>query len=151
MAPDACTAKPRAPHVLQHGQDTCRTPPLLPDVRRHDWNSCKATHHLTHVEHHALVACAETPRAWSIHLVLLNVRMHVLLPCTATPRASVDTQLSGQWKSRSEHSHQATPCFSVHSSDFGPSGKFLTRDKSRIFFYSHSDVLKIFNKLQTPL
>ncbi|KAF2577303.1 hypothetical protein F2Q68_00005242 [Brassica cretica] len=119
MAPDACTAKPRAPHVLQHGQDTCRTPPLLPDVRRHDWNSCKAPHHLTHVEHHALVACAETPRAWSIHLVLLHVRMHVLLLCTATPRASVDTQLSGQWKPRSEHSHQATPCFSVHSSDFG--------------------------------
>ncbi|KAF3551110.1 hypothetical protein DY000_02008014 [Brassica cretica] len=118
MAPDACTAKPRAPHVLQHGQDTCRTPPLLPDVRRHDWNSCKATHHLTHVEHHALVACAETPHAWSIHLVLLHIRMHVLLPCTATPRASVDTQLSGQRKPRSEHSHQATSCFSVHSSDF---------------------------------
>ncbi|KAF2589461.1 hypothetical protein F2Q70_00039299 [Brassica cretica] len=36
MAPDACAATPRAPHVFQHGQDTCRTPPLLPDVRLHD-------------------------------------------------------------------------------------------------------------------
>ncbi|KAF3603637.1 hypothetical protein F2Q69_00034922 [Brassica cretica] len=87
MVPDACAATPHAPHVFQHGQDTCRTPPLLPYVRLHDWNSCKATHHLTHVDQHALVACAETPRAWSIHLVLLHVRLNVLLPCTATPRA----------------------------------------------------------------
>ncbi|KAF3535189.1 hypothetical protein F2Q69_00020000 [Brassica cretica] len=41
MAPDACTATPRASHVLQHGQDSCKAPPLLPDVRLHDWNSCK--------------------------------------------------------------------------------------------------------------
>ncbi|KAF2551735.1 hypothetical protein F2Q68_00033696 [Brassica cretica] len=114
MAPDACAATPRAPHVFQHGQDTCRTPPLLPDVRLHVWNSYKATHHLTHVDQHASVACAETPRAWSIHLVLLHVRLHVLLPCTETPRASVDTQLSGQLTPCSEHSHQATSCFSIH-------------------------------------
>ncbi|WZZ60558.1 hypothetical protein YC2023_060665 [Brassica napus] len=63
MAPNACAATPRVPHVFQHGQDTCRTPPLLPDARLHDWNSCKATHHLTHVDQHASVACAETPRA----------------------------------------------------------------------------------------
>ncbi|KAF2578100.1 hypothetical protein F2Q68_00005239 [Brassica cretica] len=100
---------------LIHGQYTCRTPPLLPDVRLHDRNSCKATHYLTHVDHHASVACVETPRAWSIHLVLLHVRLHVLLPCMATPRASVDTQLAGQLTPRSEHSHQATSCFSVHS------------------------------------
>ncbi|KAF3551105.1 hypothetical protein DY000_02008012 [Brassica cretica] len=136
---------------LIHGQYTCRTPPLLPEVTLHDRNSCKGTHYLTHVDHHASVACAETPRAWSIHLVLLHVRLHVLLPCMATPRASVDPQLAGQLTPRSEHSHQATSCFSVHSFDFGPSGKFLTRDQSRIFFYSHSDVLNIFNKLKTPL
>ncbi|WZZ78287.1 hypothetical protein YC2023_098859 [Brassica napus] len=93
MAPDAFAATPRAPHVFQHGQDTCRTPPLLPD--------------------HASVACAETPRAWSIHLVLLHVRLHVLLPCMVTPEASIGTQLAGQLTPRSEHSHQATSCFSV--------------------------------------
>ncbi|KAG2247478.1 hypothetical protein Bca52824_087106 [Brassica carinata] len=27
---------------------------------------------------------AETPRAWSIHLVLLHVRLHVQLPCSDT-------------------------------------------------------------------
>nr|VDD54439.1 unnamed protein product [Brassica oleracea] len=59
----------------------------------HAWSACKKPHQYTHVDQHASVACAETPRAWSIHLVLLHVRLHVLLPCTATPRASVDTQL----------------------------------------------------------
>nr|VDD20513.1 unnamed protein product [Brassica oleracea] len=87
MAPDACAVAPRAPHVFQHGQDTCRTPPLLPDVRLHDWHSCKAPQHHTHGWPHASVACAATPRAWSIHLVLLHVRLHVLLPCMVTPRA----------------------------------------------------------------
>ncbi|KAF2580565.1 hypothetical protein F2Q68_00005530 [Brassica cretica] len=151
MAPDACATTPRAPHVFLHSQDTGRTPPILPDVSLHDWNSCKATHYLTHLDQHALVACAETPRAWSIHLVHLHVRLHVLLPCTVTPQASVDTQLAGQLTPRSEHSHQATSCLSVHSSDFCPSGKFLTRDQSRIFSYSHPDVLIIINKLQTLL
>ncbi|KAF2553379.1 hypothetical protein F2Q70_00036840 [Brassica cretica] len=99
MAPDACAATPRATHVWLHLQDTCRTPPLLPDVRLHDWNACKTRHQYTHVDQHASVACAETPRAWSIHLVLLHVRQHVQLPCTATPRASVDTQLAG-WLTR---------------------------------------------------
>ncbi|KAG5384610.1 hypothetical protein IGI04_036080 [Brassica rapa subsp. trilocularis] len=95
MAPDACTATPRAPHVLQHGQDSCRVPPLLPDVRLHDWNSCKVPQHHTHGWPHASVACVETPRAWSIHVVLLHVKLHVQLPCTnvlaiciGTPRAS---------------------------------------------------------------
>ncbi|KAF3540596.1 hypothetical protein F2Q69_00023292 [Brassica cretica] len=63
MAPDACTATRRAPHVLQHVQDSCRAPPLLPDVRLHDWNSCKAPQKLTHGWPHASVTCAETPRA----------------------------------------------------------------------------------------
>ncbi|KAF2548923.1 hypothetical protein F2Q70_00023605 [Brassica cretica] len=96
MAPDACAATPRAPHGWLHVQDTCRTPPLLPDVRD---TSCSV----------------DPPRAF------LHVRLHVQLPCTATPRASGDTQLAGQLTPRSEHSHQATSCFSVHSSDFGPS------------------------------
>ncbi|KAF3573284.1 hypothetical protein F2Q69_00063071 [Brassica cretica] len=98
-----------------------QAPPLLPDARLHDWNSCKAPQQLTHGWPHASVTCAATPRAWSIHLVLLHVRLHVLLPCTVTPRASIDTQLAGQLTPRSEHSHQAISCFSVHSSDFDPS------------------------------
>ncbi|KAF3500312.1 hypothetical protein F2Q69_00042881 [Brassica cretica] len=93
MGPDACAAAPRAPHVRLHVQDTCRTPPLLPHVRMHACSACKKPHQYTHVDQHASIACAETPHAWSIHLVLLHVRLHVLLPCTATPRASVDTQL----------------------------------------------------------
>nr|VDD46776.1 unnamed protein product [Brassica oleracea] len=36
MAPNACAATPRAPHVWLHVQDTCRTLTLLPDVRLHD-------------------------------------------------------------------------------------------------------------------
>ncbi|KAF3543476.1 hypothetical protein DY000_02002234 [Brassica cretica] len=86
MAPDACAAAPRAPHVRLHVQDTCRTPPLLPHVRMHAWSACKKPHQYTHVDQHASVACAETPRAWSIHLVLLHVRLHVLLPCTLVYR-----------------------------------------------------------------
>ncbi|KAF2596380.1 hypothetical protein F2Q68_00008398 [Brassica cretica] len=85
MAPDACTATPRVPHVLQHGQDSCRVSPLLPDVRLHDWNSCKAPHQLTHGWPHASVACFGCMRALSIHLVLLHVSLHVLIPCTVTP------------------------------------------------------------------
>ncbi|KAF3525214.1 hypothetical protein F2Q69_00045941 [Brassica cretica] len=101
MATDACAAAPRAPYVWLHVQDTCRTPPLLPHVRMHAWSACKTPHQYTHVDQHASVACAETPRAWSLHLVLLCVRLHGLLPCTATPRASVDTQLL-RWVERSE-------------------------------------------------
>ncbi|WZY72168.1 LOW QUALITY PROTEIN: hypothetical protein YC2023_004408 [Brassica napus] len=94
MAPDACTAAPRAPHGWLHVQDTCRTPPLLPDVRLHDWNSCKAPQqHHTHGWPHASVACVATSRAWPLHLVLLCVRLHGLLPCTSTPPPCVDTQL----------------------------------------------------------
>ncbi|KAF2566162.1 hypothetical protein F2Q70_00025799 [Brassica cretica] len=93
MAPDACTAAPRAPHGWLHVQDTCRTPPLPPDVRLHDCSSCKAPQHHTHGWPHASVAYADTPRAWSIHLVLLHVKLHVQLPCTFTPHPCVDTQL----------------------------------------------------------
>ncbi|KAF3513293.1 hypothetical protein F2Q69_00006009 [Brassica cretica] len=149
MAPDACAATPRAPHVFQHSQDTCRTPPLLPDVRLYDWNSCTATHHLTHVDQHASVACAETPRAWLIHLVLLHVRLHVLLPCTATTRASVYTQLDRWLTPRSEPMQRATSSFSIHSPDCGPSGNFLIRDEPQIFFCSRSYEFNIFNKLQS--
>ncbi|KAF3552337.1 hypothetical protein DY000_02002708 [Brassica cretica] len=63
MAPDACAAAPRAPHVWLHVYDTCRTPPLLPDVRLHDYNSGKAPQQHTHVDQHASVACAKTLRA----------------------------------------------------------------------------------------
>ncbi|KAG5384924.1 hypothetical protein IGI04_036394 [Brassica rapa subsp. trilocularis] len=93
MAPDACTVTPRAPHVLQHGQESCRAPPLLPVVRLHDWNSCKAPQHHTHGWPHASVACVATSRAWPLHLVLLCVRLHGLLSCTSTPPPCVDTQL----------------------------------------------------------
>ena len=148
MAPDACTATPRAPHGWLHVQDTCRTPPLLPDVRLHDWSSCKAPHILTHVDQHASVACVATSRAWPIQLVLLHVKLHVQLPCTATPRASVDTELVRWLTPRSEPMQQATSSFSVGYAIFYPSGKFLTRDQSRIFFRSRSDALNIFNRLQ---
>ncbi|WZZ44401.1 hypothetical protein YC2023_040660 [Brassica napus] len=121
MAPDACAAAPRAPHVRLHVQDTCRTPPLLPHVRMHAWSACKKPHQYTHVDQHASVAYAETPRAWSIHLVLLHARLHVQLPCTATPRASGDTQLVRCLTPRSEPMQRPTSSFSVHSSDFGPS------------------------------
>ncbi|WZY77752.1 hypothetical protein YC2023_024136 [Brassica napus] len=118
MAPDACTATPRAPHGWLHVQDTCRTPPLLPDVRLHDWSSCKAPQILTHVDQHASVACVATSRAWPIHLVLLQVKLHVQLPCAATPRASVDTQLAGQLTPRSEPMQRGTSSFSVGLHNF---------------------------------
>ncbi|KAF2591598.1 hypothetical protein F2Q70_00038216 [Brassica cretica] len=107
-----------------HMQDATTTP----DVRLHDWNSCKAPQHHTHGDPHASVACAETLRAWSIHLVPLHVRLHLLLPCTATPRASGDTKLAGQLTPRSDPMQQATSSLSGHSTDFGPSSNFLIRD-----------------------
>ncbi|KAF2560775.1 hypothetical protein F2Q70_00015771 [Brassica cretica] len=93
MAPDACAATPCAPHVWLHVSASCRTTHLHPHVRMHVWSACKMPHQYTHVDQHASVTCAETPRAWSIHIVLLHVMLHVLLPSTETPRASVDTQL----------------------------------------------------------
>ncbi|KAG2272277.1 hypothetical protein Bca52824_066832 [Brassica carinata] len=95
-------AAPRAPHVRLHVQDTCRTPPLLPHVRMHAWSAYKKPHQYKLVDQHASVACAETPRAWSIHLMLPHVRLHVLLPCTATPRDSADTQSRIFFRSRSD-------------------------------------------------
>ncbi|KAL0745742.1 hypothetical protein Bca101_101754 [Brassica carinata] len=68
----------------------------------------------------ASVACAETPRAWPIHLVLLHVRLHVQLPCMATPRASGDTQLVRCLTPRSEPMQRATSSFSVGLRDFLP-------------------------------
>ncbi|KAF3509702.1 hypothetical protein F2Q69_00006911 [Brassica cretica] len=118
MATDACAAAPRAPYVWLHVQDTCRTPPLLPHVRMHAWSACKTPHQYTHVDQHASVACAETPRAWSLHLVLLCVRLHGLLPCTATPRASVDTQLLRWLPPRPDPLDQATSSFSVGLRNF---------------------------------
>ncbi|KAF2536090.1 hypothetical protein F2Q68_00020622 [Brassica cretica] len=90
-------------------------------------------HNITHGWPHASVACAETPRAWSIHLVLLHVKLHVQLPRTVTPRASVDTQLAEQLTPRSDPMQRATSSFSVCSSDFDYSGEFSSRDQSQIF------------------
>ena len=149
MALDACAAAPRAPHGWLHVSATCRKTHPRPDGLMHYWSSCKETHHLTHVDQNASVACAATPRAWSIHLVLLHVRLHVLRPCTVTLRDSADTQLVRCLTPRSEPMQRVTSSFSVHSSDFDPSGKFLTRDQSRIFFRSCSDELNIFNKIQS--
>ena len=39
--------------------------------------------------------------------------------------------------------HQATSCFSVRSSDFDPSGIFVTRDQFRILFHAHFNELNI--------
>ncbi|KAF3595585.1 hypothetical protein DY000_02025124 [Brassica cretica] len=129
MALDACAAAPRAPHGWLHVSATCRKTHPRPYSLLHYWNSCKETHHLTHVDQNASVAFAATPRAWSIHLVLL----HVLRPCTVTIQDSEDTQLVRWLTPRSEPMQRDTSSFSVHSSDFDPSGKLLTRDQSRIF------------------
>ncbi|KAF3595953.1 hypothetical protein DY000_02020763 [Brassica cretica] len=83
MAPDACAAAPRAPHVFQHSQGTCRTPLILPDVRLHDCNACKTRHQYTHVDQHASVACAETPRAST---------------CQAACTASMHGDTSSYWR-----------------------------------------------------
>ncbi|WZZ03194.1 hypothetical protein YC2023_089115 [Brassica napus] len=136
----SCLADPpRAPHGWLHVHETCRTPPLLPDVRLHDWNSCKAPQHHTHGWPHASVACAETPCAWSIHLVLLHVKLHVQLPCKETPRASVDTQLAGWFTPRSEPMQQATSSFSfrgkLHAEEtsFFQNVELLNRRASKSF------------------
>ncbi|KAF3573481.1 hypothetical protein F2Q69_00058817 [Brassica cretica] len=121
MAPNACAAAPRAPHSWLHVSASCRTTHLLPHVRMHAWSACKTPHQYTHVDQHASVACAETPRAWSIHLVLLHVKLHMQLPCTVTPQAFVDTQLAGQLIPRSDPMQRATSSFSVRSSDFDSS------------------------------
>ncbi|KAF3548267.1 hypothetical protein DY000_02005660 [Brassica cretica] len=113
MAPDACATATRVPHISLHDQDSCTAPPLLPDFRRHN---------NTHMSINMLRLHARR------HLVLLHVRLHVLLPRTATPRASVDTQLAGQLRPRSDHMQRATSSFSVHSPDFGPFGNFLICD-----------------------
>ena len=62
------------------------------------------------------------------HLVLLHVSPHVLLPCVPTTPACVDRQLIRWLTPRSEPMQRATSSFSIHWSDFGPSGKFLICD-----------------------
>ncbi|KAF2560884.1 hypothetical protein F2Q70_00017774 [Brassica cretica] len=57
-----------------------------------------------------------------------HVISHATASCTATPQASVDTKLAGQLTPRSDPMQRATSSFSVHSSDFGRSGKFLICD-----------------------
>ncbi|KAG5375563.1 hypothetical protein IGI04_040159 [Brassica rapa subsp. trilocularis] len=131
MAPDACTVTPRAPHVLQHGQESCRAPPLLPVVRLHDWNSCKAPQHHTHGWPHASVACVATSRAWPLHLVLLCVRLHGLLSCTSTPPPCTVLAICIETPRAS---------WSVYAI-FDPSGIFSSRDQSRVLLLSFDPVV----------
>ena len=148
MAPDACTATPRAPHGWLHVQDTCRTPPLLPDVRLHDWSSCKAPH-ITHMAGRMLWLHARR------HLVLGRSTSCFYMSscmCSFHARRHLELLLTFSWLNSCHHvlipSDQATSSFSVPLRDLDPSCEFLTRDQSRIFFRSHSDSLNIFNKLQ---
>ncbi|KAF2589009.1 hypothetical protein F2Q70_00038590 [Brassica cretica] len=103
MAPNACAAAPRSPHVFQNGQDTCRMPPLLPYVRLHDRHSCKAPQHHTHGWPHALVACAATLRACVRHNWLVCM-LHTAptVDKNALPRNREELQfslISKTWKS----------------------------------------------------
>ncbi|KAG5375399.1 hypothetical protein IGI04_039995 [Brassica rapa subsp. trilocularis] len=82
------------------------------------------------------------------HLVLLGVNQHAVLSWASTPPASLATYHARQVTSRPYLIDKASSSFSVHSTDFDPSGEFLSRDQSRIFFYARSDEMNIFNKLQ---
>ena len=127
MAPDACSAAPRAPLVFQHGLLTCKVTPRPPHVWPHAW-----------------VASIATSRAWPFHLVILCVTPHVMTICSATPRASLATYHSRQLPPRPELIDRATSSFSGHSSGFGLSSYFSTRNQFRIFFNARSDDLSIF-------
>ncbi|KAF3534320.1 hypothetical protein DY000_02039532 [Brassica cretica] len=150
MAPKACAAAPRAPHIWLHVSASCRTTHLLPHVRMPDWSACKMPHQYTHVDQHASVACAETPRAWSIHLVLLHVRRHVLLPCTVTPRASGDNQLVRWLTPRSEPMQRATSSFLV-STPPPSSEKRKTSDKENLPYFRIWKSLTYSNRLRPAL
>ncbi|KAF2566710.1 hypothetical protein F2Q70_00025617 [Brassica cretica] len=91
MAPDAYTAAPRAPFVLQHGLLTCKVTPRPLPVWMHGLAPCKETSRPPQVWPHGLVACIATPRAWLFHLVLLCVTLHAVIICTATPYAYLPT------------------------------------------------------------
>ncbi|KAG5373611.1 hypothetical protein IGI04_043071 [Brassica rapa subsp. trilocularis] len=84
----------------------------------------------------------------SRHLVLLGVNQHAVLSWASTPPASLATYHARQVTSRTYLIDKASSSFSVHSTDFDPSGEFSSRDQSRIFFYARSDEMNIFNKLQ---
>ncbi|KAG5374027.1 hypothetical protein IGI04_042663 [Brassica rapa subsp. trilocularis] len=84
----------------------------------------------------------------SRHLVLLGVNQHAVLSWASTPPASLATYHARQVTSRPYLIDKASSSFSVHSTDFDPSGEFSSRDQSRIFFYARSDEMNIFNKLQ---
>ncbi|KAF3489246.1 hypothetical protein F2Q69_00053116 [Brassica cretica] len=117
MAPDACAATPRAPHGWLH-------------AGRHHSSKMSGCMNRTHARRHSSthMSISMLQLHTRRHLVLLHVRLHVLLPCTVTPRASGDTQLVIWLTPRSEPMQRATSSFSVHWPDFGPSGKFRTRD-----------------------
>ncbi|KAF2592010.1 hypothetical protein F2Q70_00039166 [Brassica cretica] len=89
MAPVACAAAPRAPHVFQHGQGLCKVTPLIlpgrPDVHQHVWITCTATHG-------AHMSISMLRLQILRHLVLLCVKLHGTASCTSTPSSSVDTQ-----------------------------------------------------------
>ncbi|KAF3598224.1 hypothetical protein F2Q69_00036230 [Brassica cretica] len=119
MAPDACTATPRAPHVLQHGQDSWRVPPLLPDVMLHDWNSCKAPQQLTHGWPHASNACAATPRASTCEAA-----------CTASMHGDTSSvyRHSAYWAGQDCHVHPAKKQSTNWAATLG-----ITRDVKQVY------------------
>ena len=142
ILPVACVATHGRPHVLMHASFTCQmTAPTsrwlaawLECMRRDTPPSaCRfafADRRYCDTSSYDLSSCMFSTHA-RLHLVLvltlscLIARYHVLAICVETPRAS----------------------WSVYAI-FDPSGKFLTRDQSRIFFRSRSDALNIFNRLQ---
>ncbi|KAF3585985.1 hypothetical protein F2Q69_00026344 [Brassica cretica] len=144
MAPDACTAAPRAPLVFQHGLLTCKMTPRPIPVWMHGLAPCKEIPRPPHVIPHASVACIATSRAWPFHLVLLCVTPHAVIIFTSTPHASLATYLARQLPLRPDLIDRATSSFSVHSSNFGLSGEFFVPRSIPIFFDTHSDDLSIF-------
>ncbi|KAL0878074.1 hypothetical protein Bca101_027781 [Brassica carinata] len=90
MAPDACVAAPRAPHVLQHGQDSCKVTPLS---CLDDQMACCMTG--VHARRHTISTCRSAcfDRRYGDISCFWCVKLHVLLPCTSTPPPCVDTQL----------------------------------------------------------
>ncbi|KAF3541015.1 hypothetical protein F2Q69_00023608 [Brassica cretica] len=126
MAPNACAAAPRAPHGWLHVSASCRKTHLLPQ------DACLECMQDATPVHTCRSACFSCMLGDTSCLVdpprVPHVISHATASCMATPQASLDTKLAGQLTPRSDPMQRATSSFSVHSSDFGPSGKFLIRD-----------------------
>ena len=67
MAPDACVAAPRAPHVWLHDQDVMPDDTTPSTCLIHSLVACKSTPQLTHVAQHASIADSAAPRASVCH------------------------------------------------------------------------------------